>query len=48
MISRISLLAVLLLVATHAVAQTTNVTGEWAFNVTTHQGGGTVGGMGHR
>ena len=41
------ILAVAFLASAHpvalanAVAQTTNVTGEWAFNVTTDQGGGT-------
>jgi len=30
-----------LLVPAHLGAQATNVTGEWAFNVTTDQGGGT-------
>lgn len=33
--------AIGLLVPAHLGAQATNVTGEWAFNVTTDQGGGT-------
>jgi hypothetical protein len=33
--------AIALLVPAHLGAQATNVTGEWAFNVTTDQGGGT-------
>ena len=34
-------LALALLVSAQVLAQATNVTGEWAFNVTTDQGGGT-------
>jgi hypothetical protein len=34
-------LALALLVSAQVFAQATNVTGEWAFNVTTDQGGGT-------
>lgn len=36
-----ALIALILLVSAHLAAQATNVTGEWAFNVTTDQGGGT-------
>ena len=36
-----TVLVVALLVSAQLVAQGTNVTGEWAFNVTTDQGGGT-------
>lgn len=34
-------IALALLVSSQVLAQATNVTGEWAFNVTTDQGGGT-------
>jgi hypothetical protein len=34
-------LALALLVSAQVLAQATNVTGEWTFNVTTDQGGGT-------
>lgn len=39
--SAIILTLVVLLGSAHVVAQGVNVTGEWAFNVTTDQGGGT-------
>jgi hypothetical protein len=35
------ILAIGMLASARLVAQATNVTGEWAFNVTTDQGGGT-------
>jgi len=35
------LIALLLLVSSQVYAQATNVSGEWAFDVTTDQGGGT-------
>ena len=37
----ITVLAIALLVPAHLGAQATNVTGEWAFDVQTDQGGGT-------
>ena len=39
--SAIILTLAVLLGSAHVVAQGVNVTGEWAFNVTTDQGGGT-------
>jgi len=36
-----AILVVTLLASAHLFAQATNVTGEWLFNVTTDQGGGT-------
>ena len=35
------IVATFVLASTHAAAQGTNVTGDWTFNVTTDQGGGT-------
>ena len=35
------IVAIGMLASAHLVAQATNVTGEWLFNVTTDQGGGT-------
>ena len=34
-------IALALLISSQVLAQATNVTGEWTFNVTTDQGGGT-------